>query len=153
MEATWKPMEKILLEDPDFFRGQIIFQKDGYNMARRSPLPTALPSSCSCSPIMATRSLRIRADGALPLPGRSAGQRDGSCRPAAAGHGWCVAFQDNTLRPDTVLTRGSLAMLAFGCETIRQRIKLVRSGRAPFRDMAPGTLTPLPPYWQMKPAL
>ena len=33
--------------------------------------------------------------------------------------------------------RGSLAMLAFGCETVRQRIRLVRSGRAPFRDMAP----------------
>ena len=53
------------------------------------------------------------------------------------GHGWCVAFQDNTLRPDTVLTRGALAMLAYGCETIRQRIKLVRAGKAPFRDMAP----------------
>ena len=25
VEATWRPMEKLLLEDPDFFRGQIIY--------------------------------------------------------------------------------------------------------------------------------
>lgn len=28
-------------------------------------------------------------------------------------------------------------MMAFGWETVRRRIDLVRSGRAPFRDMAP----------------
>ena len=44
VEATWRPMEKILLEDPDYFRGQIIFQKDGFNMARR---PTVWASNSS----------------------------------------------------------------------------------------------------------
>ena len=39
VEATWRPMESLLLEDPDAFRGQIIFQKDGFNMARRTPGP------------------------------------------------------------------------------------------------------------------
>ena len=28
--------------DPDFFCGQIIFQKDGYNMAKRTPVAFAL---------------------------------------------------------------------------------------------------------------
>ena len=31
-------------------------------------------------------------------------------------------------------------MMAFGWETVRRRIELVRSGRAPFRDVAPGGL-------------
>lgn len=53
------------------------------------------------------------------------------------GRGWCVAYQDNTIRPDAVLTRGELAMMSFGWETVRQRIALVRSGRAPFRDLEP----------------
>lgn len=30
-------------ENPDCLCGQIIFQKDGYNMARRSPVADALP--------------------------------------------------------------------------------------------------------------
>ena len=36
------PMKKALEEDPDFFCGQIIFQKDGYNMARRTPVASGL---------------------------------------------------------------------------------------------------------------
>lgn len=53
------------------------------------------------------------------------------------GLGWCPAFQDNALRPEAALTRGELAMMAFGWETVRRRVELVRSGRAPFRDMGP----------------
>ena len=35
-------MRKALEKDPDFFCGQIIFQKDGYNMAKRTPVAFAL---------------------------------------------------------------------------------------------------------------
>ena len=42
VEATWKPLERALAEDPDKLCGQIIFQKDGYNMARRSPVADGL---------------------------------------------------------------------------------------------------------------
>ena len=44
VEATWKPIEQRLSEDPDYFRGQIIFQKDGYNMAKRTPVAAGPPS-------------------------------------------------------------------------------------------------------------
>ena len=50
VEATWKPIAQRLAENPDCFCGQIIFQKDGYNMARRSPSPTGWTGSWSCSP-------------------------------------------------------------------------------------------------------
>ena len=138
VEATWKPMERILLENPDFFRGQIIFQKDGYNMARRSPIADGLGKQLQLLSdhgykVVTVSELLERSPFRDALPDSEVG----AAARRLLGHGWCVAFQDNTLRPDTVLTRGALAMLAYGCETIRQRIKLVRAGKAPFRDMAP----------------
>ena len=39
VEAAWRPMERLLLEDPDAFRGQVIALKDGCNMARRTARP------------------------------------------------------------------------------------------------------------------
>ena len=55
VEATWRPMEKILLEDPDYFRGQIIFQKDGFNMARRAPVADGLDKQLQLLTDTATR--------------------------------------------------------------------------------------------------
>ena len=42
IRAMVEPMKKALAEDPDCFCGQIIFQKDGCNMARRTPVAFAL---------------------------------------------------------------------------------------------------------------
>ena len=137
-EAVWRPVERLLLEDPDAFCGQIILQKDGYNTARRTPVADGLD-----------RQLRLLTDHGYKVvtvselleraPFRDAPAESGPGRTARRllGLGWCVAFQDNTLRPDAPLTRGELAMMAFGWETVRRRIELVRSGRAPFRDMEP----------------
>ncbi len=36
------PMEALLKEDPDALNGQIIFQKDGFNMSKQTPVATAL---------------------------------------------------------------------------------------------------------------
>lgn len=41
-EAMILPMKRALEENPDFFCGKIIFQKDGYNMAKRTPVAFAL---------------------------------------------------------------------------------------------------------------
>lgn len=42
IRAMVEPIKKALTEDPDCFCGQIIFQKDGCNMARRTPVAFAL---------------------------------------------------------------------------------------------------------------
>ena len=42
VNAMVEPMKKALEKDPDFFCGQIIFQKDGYNMAKRTPVAFGL---------------------------------------------------------------------------------------------------------------
>ena len=38
VSAMIEPMRRALEADPDFFCGQIIFQKDGCNMAKRTPI-------------------------------------------------------------------------------------------------------------------
>lgn len=138
VKAAWHPMEALLLENPNAFCGQIIALKDGYNQVRRTPVADGLE-----------RQLRLLADYGYRVVTVSellerAPFRDVPPEEPAAGaarqllgRGWCVVYQDNTLRPGAVLTRGELAMMAFGQETVRRRIALVHSGRAPFRDVEP----------------
>ena len=42
VNAMVEPMKKALEQNPDFFCGQVIFQKDGFNMARRTPVADGL---------------------------------------------------------------------------------------------------------------
>ena len=51
VEAMVDPMRKVLEADPDGLAGQIIFQKDGYNMCRRTPVAFGLKKQlpvCYC---------------------------------------------------------------------------------------------------------
>ncbi len=137
-EAAWRPMEELLLEDPEAFRGQIIAQKDGFNAARRSPVTDGLEKQLR---LLSDQGYRVVTVSELleraPFRDVTAASEAGRAARRLLGVGWCVAFQDNALRPGAVLTRGELAMMAFGRETVRRRIELIRSGRAPFRDMGP----------------
>ena len=138
VEAVWRPVERLLLEDPGAFCGQIITLRDGFSMSRLTPVADGLE-----------RQLRLLTDHGycvIPVselleaaPFRDVPADCPECRAARQlmSQGWCVAYQDNTLRPNTVLTRGELAMMAFGWETVHRHIGLIRSGRAPFRDMGP----------------
>ena len=137
VEATWRPMEKLLLEDPDAFRGQIIFQKDGFNMARRTPIADGLDKQLQ---LLTDHGYKVVTVSELlersPFCDVQPDSGIGRAARKLLGRGWCPAFQDNTLRPDAVLTRGELAMMAYGWETVQRRIDMVRAGRAPFRDLA-----------------
>ena len=138
VEAAWRPMERLLLEDPDAFRGQVIALKDGCNMARRTPVADALERQLR---LLTDHGYKVVTASELleraPFRDAAAESRTGRDARRLLRMGWCVAYQDNALRPERTLTRGELAMMAFGWETVRRRIELVRSGRAPFRDMAP----------------
>lgn len=136
--AMWRPMERLLLEDPDALRGQIIGLPNGYNTARRTPVADGLTRQLQLLTDLGYRVVTV-SELLERSPFRDAVPDSAVGRAARRllGLGWCVAYQDNTLRPDAVLTRGELAMMAFGSETVRRRIELIRCGRAPFRDMAP----------------
>ncbi len=138
VEATWKPIEKMLHEDPDFFRGQIIFQKDGYNMARRSPIAHGLKKQLE---LLSEKGYKVVTVSQLlvlsPFRDIMPDTPEGKGASYLLEQGWCPAFRDNTLRIQLPLKRGELAMMAFGWEGVKERISLIRSESSPFSDMKP----------------
>ena len=130
--AMVEPMRRALAADPDFFRGQIIFQKDGYNMARRTPVAAALGEQLALlreygyEVVTVARLLEespfadVGADDPL-LP-----------KLRALSEGSAVAFTDNRVRLDQPMTRGELAMLlAPKSEAMALREAMIRrAGRA-----------------------
>lgn len=138
VQAAWQPMERLLLDDPDAFRGQVVCQQDGFNMAGRSPVAECLEKQLRLLTdvgykVVTASELLSRAPFADVQPNTDTGR----AAKRLLGRGWCPAFRDNTLRENAALRRGELAMFAYGWETVRRRIALIRSGKAPFRDMDP----------------
>jgi hypothetical protein len=139
VEATWKPIAQKLRDDPDYFCGQIIFQKDGYNMGRRSPIAHGLEKQLE---LLTAQGYKIIPVSELLTRSPFLDLPQTDPRAAAARRlldaGWCPAFRDNSLRPDTVLTRGALAMMAFGWAGVDDHIALVRGQKSsPWRDLKP----------------
>jgi peptidoglycan/xylan/chitin deacetylase (PgdA/CDA1 family) len=137
VEATWKPVAQKLQENPDYFRGQIIFQKDGYNMARRSPIADGLSKQLK---LLTDQHYKVVPVSELLALSPFLDLPQSDPRAAAARRlleaGWCPAYRDNSLRADTVLTRGELAMMAFGWAGVDVRISLVRGQRtSPWSDL------------------
>lgn len=133
VEATWKPLERLLAEDPDALCGQIIFQKDGYNMARRSPVADGLAKQLE---ILERYGYRVVTVDELLNASPFADTADENAT-ALLEQGWCVAYRDNTLRKDAVLTKGELAMMVYGREGIQKRVELIAKRKAPCKGMKP----------------
>lgn len=139
VEATWRPIEQKLREDPGYFCGQIIFEKDGYNMARRSPIADGLEKQLQ---LLAEHHYRVVTVSELLALSPFLDLPQSDPRAAAAKKllegGWCPAYRDNTLRPEEPLTRGELAMMAFGWPGVDVRVALVRGERKlPWSDLRP----------------
>lgn len=134
VEATWKPMERLLEQDPDALCGQIIFQKDGFNMSRRTPVADGLEKQLE---LLARYGYKVVTVDELLAHSAFADAEPSVAKNARAllEAGWCVAFRDNTLRLDTPLTRGALAQMAYGKEGAIRRIELMKKKCNPFADV------------------
>lgn len=112
VELMWQPMAALLNQDPNVLCGQIIFQKDGFNMARRSPVADGLARQLELLSkhgytVVPVRELLEKAAFKDTQPGSS-------LYDAAKGlcdAGFAVAYRDNTLRASSPLTVGELSML------------------------------------------
>lgn len=129
--AMVRPMERALEENPDALCGQIIFQKDGYNMARRSPVADGLAQQLA---LLKKYGYRVVTVSELMdmCPFFDVSPEDALYLPAKKllDAGFCVCYRDNTVRADAPMTRGELAMMLYGCTTTEQRIAMVR-GKTP----------------------
>lgn len=124
-----RPLEKALAEDPDALCGQIIFQKDGYNMARRTPVAYGLRKQLEILKKYGYKVVTVN-DLLTLSPFADTGRDDPDfelmCRLLETH---AVAYSDNTLRLDQPMTMGGLAMLlAPKADAIGRRVSKIRSG-------------------------
>lgn len=131
IDAMVKPIQKALEADPDALCGQIIFQKDGYNMARRSPVADGLERQLE---ILDKYGYKVVPVSELMAMSQFA---DAVSEDAdkLEKRGWCVAYRDNTLRQDNILTRGELVMSAYGRDGAKKRVELIKERTSPASDV------------------
>ena len=132
MAAMGEPMRKALEKDPDFFCGQIIFQKDGYNMAKRTPVAFALGKQLA---LLKEYGYRVVSVGELmeESPFTDVGRDDPLFEKLVAlAKTRAIVFTDNKLRLDDKMTVGELAMLlAPRDEALSRRVaQLRKTGKA-----------------------
>ena len=111
VDAMVLPVKSALEQNEDFFCGQIIFQKDGYNMAKRTPVADGLQRQLELLSRHGYRVVTVQelmrecpfadVDKSNPL-------FEKLCKMSSSR---AIAYSDNTLRLDKDMTIGELAML------------------------------------------
>lgn len=131
VRAMVEPVRKALEQDPDFFCGQIIFQKDGYNMARRTPVAFGLRAQLELLREYGYQVVTVdelMAESPFADLGREDELFEKLCR---LQNGRAVVYSDNRLRLEQVMTWGELAMLLAPKDEAMERrwAKIRRSGK------------------------
>lgn len=117
VEAMIKPVREALAKDENFFCGQIIFQKDGYNMARRTPVAYALGEQLKLLKEAGYEIVTVEElteESPFEDVGRDDPDFEKLCR-LSKSH--AIVYSDNKLRLDRHITYGELAMLIAPRET------------------------------------
>jgi peptidoglycan/xylan/chitin deacetylase (PgdA/CDA1 family) len=110
--AMVNPIEDALSRDPNILNGQIIFQKDGCNMSRETPVADALDrhlkllTQAGYKVVTVSELLKLS-------PFEDMDETDSAFEAARqlANAGHCVGYKNNTFQPDRVLTKGELAAM------------------------------------------
>ena len=131
VNAMVEPMKKALEKDPDFFCGQIIIQKDGCNMAKRTPVAFGLRKQLE---LLREYGYQVVTVGQLmeesPFAdlGRDDPLFDKLCRLQKDR---AVAYSDNCVRLEDQMSWGELAMLLCpkGEAMARRWAKIRRTGK------------------------
>ncbi len=123
------PVKSALEKNPDALCGQIIFQKDGYNMALRTPVVDGLPAQLE---LLKKYNYEIVTVSSLidSCPFSDVGETDPDFKLfSSLVKTNAIAYTDNTLKPDALMTKGELAvLLAPKEETVNRRIDLLLKG-------------------------
>lgn len=107
VSAMVEPLRRALSENPDSLNGQIIFQKDGFSMARLSPVASALDEQL--------RLLTECGYKVIPVSELLALSSFEDCKnddaTALANEGFAIGYKNNTLHPERRLTFGELVAM------------------------------------------
>ena len=142
VQAMILPLKKALEENPDALSGQIIFQKDGYNMSLRAPVIKGLKAQLE---LLKEYGYKVVTVSKLleesPFADVSRGDEDFELFYDLQKD-FPIVFTDNTLRPDALMTRGEFAMLIAPKKiSVDKRISDIKNGAT-----LPYGLKPVHPY-------
>lgn len=111
ISAMVTPMRKLLRENPNALCGQIIFQKDGYNMARRTPVAFGLRQQLELLKQYGYKVVTVQ-QLMTYSPFTDVGREEpGFERLVELQKRRGIVYSDNRLRLDAPMTWGELAML------------------------------------------
>ncbi len=142
VEAMTAPLKNTLEKNADALSGQIIFQKDGYNMALRTPVADGLEKQLE---ILSKYGYSVITVSELleKYPFSDIGENDEDFhlfKELVKTN--AILYTDNTLRPDTLMTKGELAMfLSPREESVNKRIDALLKNKKKI-----GTLPSQHPY-------
>lgn len=130
VESMVKPLREALSKDPNVLCGQIIFQKDGYNMSRRSPVADGLAKQLELLKeygyeVVTVSELLTHSAIRDVEPEISTAKE--IHRLLSLGHP--VLFADNTFRSHAPITRGEFAMMLSGKEEMELRLKAIAENK------------------------
>lgn len=131
VNAMVEPMRRALEQDPDFFCGQIIFQKDGYNMAKRTPVAFGLRKQLELLREYGYQVVTAR-ELLEESPFADLGREDPLFEKLVElQKERAIVYSDNRLRLDAPMTLGELAMLLCPREEAIERrwAKIRETGR------------------------
>jgi len=112
VNAMVEPFEKVLARDPDFLNGQIIFEKDGYNMSKETPVVDGLPRQLEILRVYDYKVVTFRELMAMsPFNDLPDTHPHFEIIRQLDRAGYCIGYRDNSCQPDRLLTRGELAVM------------------------------------------
>ena len=127
VKAMTEPLKKALEENPNALAGQIIFQKDGYNMALRAPVLKGLDKQLEILKKYGYEVITV-SELLSESPFLDIGRDDPDFDIfAALNSKYAIAYKNNMLCPEKVMTRGELSMLLSPKkESVDKRIELIK---------------------------
>ncbi|MBO5110124.1 MAG: polysaccharide deacetylase family protein [Clostridia bacterium] len=129
VSAMTVPIAAALAEDKNALCGQIIFGKDGYNMAFRSPVADALPKQLK---LLTEAGYRVVTVSELMSLGQFSDVSRSHPLYADAEALLCagrpVAYRDNTLRPEAAVTVGEMFYMLSTPENWEERYQALSRG-------------------------
>jgi len=127
------PLENALNKDTNSLNGQIIFQKDGYNMSHQTPIADALDKHLE---LLINNGYEVITVSELlrqsPFEDLNPEDEIFESVKLMDGMGLCIGYKNNTFQPDRELTMGELVMMITPPEYIRAHYIKSFLSKAPF---------------------
>lgn len=118
------PLQKSLEADAESLNGKIIFQKDGYNMSKQSPVCDALPLQLKILRAYDYEVVTVRELISLS-PFSDLDPSSPLIPDLIQLHqkGFTTGYQDNTFQPERLITRGELAATIINIKNLNPPLK------------------------------